>query len=122
MTLAADLSGDVFAALTEYGRTATLRKVTEGTYDPTTGTTTGGGTTDATVTIGPLLSYKNFEIDGTRIKAEDRKVIMATSGVATAPDSGDRIIIGSTTYTVITMKAYDVNGTTFAYVLQVRTA
>lgn len=122
MTLAADLAGDVLAALAEFGRAAMLRKVTEGTYDPETGTTTGGGVTDAAVTIGPLLSYRDREIDGSRIQADDRKVVMATAGVSSPPDNGDRIVIGGAVMTIVSHKLYEVNGTTVAYVMQVRNA
>lgn len=120
MTLAGDTQASVLQALTYAGQGLTITKVTEGTYNPATGTTSGGSTTDYTGT-GLLHAYRNFDIDGTRILATDRKLILAASGLSYVPTTGDKITYGSTVYSVIAISPFEFNGTAFAYVLQVRT-
>lgn len=121
MSIASDISNDVLSALTEYGRSVTLTVNNEGDYDPATGTVSGDSETDYTVT-GLLLGYKDQDIDGSRILANDRKCILAASGMSVVPTSGDILTASSVDYSVIAVKTYEVNGTDFAYVLQIRNA
>lgn len=121
MTIASDITAEVLAQLTKYGRDVTLTVNNEGDYDPSTGTVSGDDTTDYTVK-GLLLGYKDRDIDGTRIQANDRKCIISASGLSPVPATGDILTASSVSYSVISVKTYEVNGTTFAYVLQIRNA
>ena len=118
MTLGTDISSDVLTALSEYGKSATLIVHSEGDYDPSTGSVSGDGEDDYSVTVLPL-SYRDRDIDGSRILATDKKYILAANGLAVVPKPGDFLQDG-TTYTIITPKTYEVAGTVIAYVLQVR--
>lgn len=125
---AAPTAHAVLTAVTEYGRAVTLTQVAEGTYDPTTGTYSGGGETDYAAK-GMLLGYNDRDIDGMRILAGDRKCILAASGLGIVPAPGDKITPSGdtgdaslTTYSVISVKTYELQGLPLAYVCQVRTA
>lgn len=122
MTIGAEAATDVLAALGSYGQALTLRKVNEGTYDPTTGGTTGASTSDTACT-GMMQAYKNRDIDGERIKANDRRCIIAASGLAVAPETGDRIVTAAAAvYTVIAFQTVELNGSPIYYAGQVRNA
>lgn len=72
-----------------HGSTLTLHKVSEGTYDPATGSLTGGSTTDYEVTgymYDAILSINESEIQrGTK------KVVIPALGLSVVPDDGDSI-------------------------------
>ena len=72
----ATLRADILELLNEFGNPLTLARGEDGaTYDPKAGTYSGGGTTDVNG-VGVLLGYDNTEIDGTEIRATDRKLLL----------------------------------------------
>ena len=121
MSISAGIGSDLSAAIAEFGRSITYTVNTEGTYDPSTGAMTGDSETDYTVNA-IIMSYKERDIDGTRIQATDKKCILSASDLAVTPTTGDIVTVGSTKYTVIVPKTYEVEGSVFGYVLQVRDA
>lgn len=76
--------------IANFGATSTLTQtVNTGTaYNPTQ------TETDYTCTA-VTLEWENSEIDGTLIKASDRKILISTSGLTITPAIGDKITIGS---------------------------
>lgn len=71
----AELRDDVLELLNEFGNPLTLLRAEDGaTYDPKAGTFSGGGTTSVNG-VGVLVGYSNKEIDGTTIRATDRKLL-----------------------------------------------
>jgi len=126
MSHASEINASVLDALTEYGRSVILTQVVEGTYNAATGLYSGGSTNDLTVKA-LLLSYRDRDVDGSKIMADDRRCILAASGMTVIPKTGDLITPSgdtddpsSGTYSVIRVKTYEVQGTPFAYVLQIR--
>ena len=80
----AGLRADVLELLNEFGNDLTLTRGNDGaTYDPGAGTFTGGTTTDLKG-AGVLVGYSNKEIDGTEIRATDRKLLFL----------GDALLLG----------------------------
>ena len=80
----AELRADVLELLNEFGNPLTLLRAEDGaTYDPGAGTFSGGGTTNVNG-VGVLLGYNNKEINGTDIRATDRKLLF----------QGDATLIG----------------------------
>jgi hypothetical protein len=80
----ASLRVDVLEILEEFGNSITLTRAEDGaTYDPVAGTFSGGGTTNLNG-VGVLVGYSNKEIDGTEIRATDRKLLF----------QGDALLIG----------------------------
>jgi len=80
----AELRADVLELLNEFGNDLTLTRGNDGaTYNPGAGTFTGGTTSNLNG-VGVLLGYSNKEIDGTEIRATDRKLLF----------QGDALLIG----------------------------
>lgn len=121
MALADQLQSDIAAVLDspDFGRDVTLRQTVPGTYDPSTGATAAATVTDF-VTRGLLLAYQDKDVDGTLIKAGDRKCILKVQNLSAVPVVGNMLIVGSDTYTVMDFKTYELGGTVFLYNLHVR--
>ena len=82
----AGLRADVLELLNEFGNPLELARAEDGaTYDPKAGTFSGGGTTNVKG-VGVLVGYGNKEIDGTTIRATDRKLLF----------QGGALLIGDT--------------------------
>lgn len=77
--------------IARFGQAGTIRRtvVTGGNaYDPTSGTAT---TTDHAATL-VVTEFSNSEIDGTRVLATDKKVLVAAGGLAITPEPGDKVV------------------------------
>lgn len=72
-----------------HGSTLTLHKVSEGTYDPATGSLTGGSTTDYEVTGYMYDAILN--INESEIQRGTKKVVIPALGLTVVPDDGDSI-------------------------------
>ena len=72
-----------------HGSTLTLHKVAEGTYDPSTGSLTGGSTTKYEVT--GYMYNAIIGIDTDEIRRGSKKVIIPALGLTVEPDDGDYI-------------------------------
>lgn len=109
--IAADLKAD--------GQAMTLTRVGAGTYDPVTGTTTGGVTQTWTV-YGLILEYKDSDINAPNslIAAGDEKILMGHYGVR--PMQGDSLTFNSELYSVISVKRKRPQGVDLFYYCQVR--
>ena len=98
----AELATTATQLITEFGASATLRVVTDGTYDPATGVATTTTTDTACTAVEVALDQKM--VDGALIRKSDSRVLISVSGVTTAPVSGNQFIWGSTTYSIIIVK------------------
>ena len=87
-------SYDLLRMLDDFGRDLTLIYVSEGSYDPSTASLTGGSTSNATVR-GYFYNYRLDEVDGSSIVLGDRRLLLPatdTSGnTLTEPDIGDEV-------------------------------
>lgn len=72
-----------------HGSTLTLHKVSEGTYDPATGSLTGGSTTDYEVT--GYMYDAILDINESEIQRGTKKVVIPALGLTVVPDDGDAI-------------------------------
>ena len=120
MSLGSDISSEVLSVLSVYGRGMTLGVVDEGEYSDDDATVSGGGVTPYDFT-GLMMTYDDRDIDGTRIRADDRRCIIAASGLAVTPDIGDRVTAGPNTYVIVYVRTYELSGVNLCYVAQVRT-
>jgi hypothetical protein len=78
----AALRDTVLELLDEFGNPLTLtRENAKATYDAAAGGHTGGYTAELEGS-GVLVGYKNSEIDGTEIKATDRKLLFQGDALA----------------------------------------
>lgn len=82
-------SFDPYSLIKDFGKEVTLHKVTSGSYDPATGTVSGGSTTDYTVTA----YFYNFQegINDNEIRRGTRRCVISALGLSIAPDDGDSI-------------------------------
>lgn len=106
---------EVGAALAEAGFTVTHRRVTNaaGVNQWTPGVSTTVNTNVSAV----VDSYSTFEIDGTLIKAEDKKLLVPASvGVV----AGDFFVVGTSVYRVVNNKPLEPGGVTLMQEVQLR--
>lgn len=107
--------------LQRFGASATLTSVTGGTYDPSTGGSTGETTTNTTVTAA-VFDFSDKQdgaqfLPGTLILAGDKQVFMA---VGTAPVPGNTLTWQSVIYQVVAVKTLAPAGVAVLYELLVR--
>lgn len=100
--------------LRKYGAVVTLTRTTQGAYSSATSTT---GSPTTTVTLGTAVreNYSIKEVDGTRIKDGDVRLIVSpkTRGGAAFPEpapSTDVLSFGGRNYTVVSVDPWSYNG------------
>lgn len=108
--------------LDEHGQTVTLRYVSEGTYDPSTGSLTGGSNSDSTVKAY-FYNYMLDEINEQSVQSGDRRVVLHTldtsGNTISEPSIDDKLIgQGDTVSIVSVQKIY--SDVLICYILQVR--
>ena len=89
-------------AMTDAPQAVTIVRPGSSTYDPATGKTVTTAPTSYPATA-IVTNYGQREIDGTAIKATDRKVLIPQSQVAAAGTitTSDKLTIGTKTYSII---------------------
>lgn len=53
-----------------------------------------------------VLDYEDREVDGARILATDKRVLIAAGGLAVEPKTSDRLIIGGTSHAIVQVKPF----------------
>ena len=104
--------------INDKGKALTLRKVTEGTYDPSTGGISGQTTADTSVK-GLLLNYNDRQFDGTIIQRGDRKIVLRSSD-GVIPEIQDIVLDGSVQYRLINSRQIEESGNDVVYICQGR--
>lgn len=104
--------------LTKFGQAVTLRKQTAGAYDPATGT--AAITTSDTTGNAAVLEFSNGERyqAGTTIQEGDKKALL--NAIAVTPAPNDLLIVGSATWTILSIKTLAPAGTVVLYELHLR--
>lgn len=107
----------------------TLRRTIPGTFDPVTGTAGAATVTDYD-TYGLLQNidskaanqfYGTGALQGSLIQKDDEMVLLSASGLAIAPSGEtDNLIIGSDTFSVVSVVPLKPGGVSVMYTLQVR--
>ncbi len=111
----ADARSTAVELIAEFGQTGALRRTTSDA-DPFNPTQT---TADHACTFA-VLDYAKRDIDGTLIKQTDQMVYLSTSGLAIAPETTDRLIVGGSSLTIVSVKPLSPAGTVVLWELQVR--
>lgn len=117
MTLASPLRKVASKLMAKFGGSATIRRVTTGVYNPTTGTTSET-TTDAVVR-GVLQDVNLREVNDL-IQAGDKRLLIAAADTASAPTNADRVIITGVTHQVIQVQTIEQDNTAITYELILR--
>lgn len=117
MALATSLRKTASKLMAKFGGTATIRTVTAGAYNTTTGTVSE--TTVDTVVRGVLEDVNLREVNDL-IQATDKRLLIAAADVNVAPTTADEVIITSTTYQVIRVVTIEQDNTPITYELILR--
>jgi hypothetical protein len=103
--------------MAKFGGIATLRRVTIGAYNTTTGTATE--TTSDTELRGVLEDVNLREVNDL-IQAGDKRLTIAAADLANAPTPADRVIINSRNLQVIDVRTIEQDNTAITYELILR--
>jgi hypothetical protein len=103
--------------MAKFGGTATIRRVTTGTYNPATGTVSES--TSDTAVRGVLQDVNLREVNDL-IRATDKRLLIAAADLAAAPTTADEVIITGATYQVIRVDTIEQDNTAITYELILR--
>lgn len=117
MALADSLARVASNVLKQFGGDVTVRFVTAGTYNTTTGASTE--TTSDTAIKGILEGVSKAEVNDL-IEAEDKRLTVAADDLATAPGTKDRVVISSVVYQIIAVNTNEHDNTAITYELILR--
>jgi hypothetical protein len=118
------MAQDVRALLNDLGQSITLQRVSEGAYDPATGTTGAPTTTGETVKVA-FQNYAERFIDGSVVQRGDRYALVSpfgATGVALVnpPQPGDRLLGEGDTVRIVNVDVVKPSGQVAGYGCQVR--
>lgn len=98
MTLDATARATAQRLLTKFGKNCILKRVTEGAYDPATGTSS---TTETSYSIKAYLDQPNRqELAGGLVTTADEVAIFAAQGLAIEPALLDKLTVDGTDRTI----------------------
>lgn len=117
MALAGSLRKAAAKLMGKFGGDVTLRTVTSGVYNPTTGT---ASETESDVTIKGVLEDVTAREVGDLIQAGDRRLTIAAADVSSTPTTSDRVIISGVTYQVIRLTTIEQDNQPITYELILR--
>ena len=117
MALAGSLRKTATKLMSKFGGDVTLRTVTSGVYNPTTGTASEA-TSD--VTIKGVLEDVNAREVGDLIQAGDRRLTIAAADVSAVPTTADRVVISGVIYQVIRITTIEQDNQPITYELILR--
>jgi len=117
MALAGSLRKTATKLMSKFGGDVTLRTVTPGVYNPTTGT---ASEVTSDVTIKGVLEDVNAREVNDLIRASDRRLTIAAADVSAAPTTADRVIISSVAYQVVRIATIDQDNQPITYELILR--
>lgn len=112
-----DMAATAIDLLTEFGQSITLNRKSGNSIDPVTGAEVAGS--DASViTTGLIKPYPDSVVDGTRIMASDRMVILTNEQAVL---STDKLVISGEYWRIVDIKTVRPDSTTVVvYFVQVR--
>lgn len=112
-----DIESIVHDVLNEFGQTITFVRTLGQTFNPASGTTTGGSQTTFTAKGYPW-PYTVLERANELIKTEDNRLIVERTTLAPLP--GDKVTFESVQYRIVAVDRITMSGQKMAYQLQVR--
>jgi hypothetical protein len=117
MVLATPLRKVASKLMAKFGGEVTIRRVTVGAYNTTTGT--AAETTSDTALRGVLEDVTLREVNDL-IQAGDKRLIIAAADTAAVPTTADRVIISSRTLQVIEVRTIKQDNEPITYELILR--
>lgn len=124
MATGSQMQKDVVALLREHGYDLTFRRPGNGgTYNPATGSTSGGSNADETVRC-VFVNYTARDIDGTLVQRGDRRAIIAAtyngSALSKTPQIDDELRGEADAVRIVAVQTIKSGSTVLAYVCQAR--
>lgn len=109
--------------IAEFGQALTHISVTEGVYNPATGTTTNTTTTQNG--FGAIFEFTNQEAGviqtaGGLVQTNDRKLLLSSSGITVGPLPNDTMTVDGVVYTVLKVQTLKPAATVVMYELHLR--
>jgi hypothetical protein len=117
MTLVTPLRKVASKLMAKFGGTVTIRRVTPGSYNATTGVITE---TTADTSVRGVLEDVNLREVNELIQAGDKKLTVAAADLANAPTTTDRVVISGTSHQVIRVQTIEQDNTAITYELILR--
>ena len=117
MALANPLRKVASKLMAKFGGVATIRRITAGVYNPTTGTASEA--TADTAVRGVLEDVSVREVNDL-IQSGDKRLTVAAADVAAAPSTADRVLIGGITHQVIRVTTIEQDNTAITHELILR--
>ena len=117
MALADSLRKVASKVITKFGGDVTVRIVTAGTYNTTTGTV--GESVSDTEIKGVLQDIALREANDL-IQAGDKRLTIAASDLTTAPETKDKVVISSVVHQIITVETTEQDNTAITHELILR--
>jgi hypothetical protein len=117
MALADSLAKVAAKVIEKFGGDVTVRFVTAGSYNTTTGASTES--TSDTDIKGVVEGVSKAEVNDL-IQAEDKRLTVAADDLATAPGTKDRVVISSVVYQIIAVNTVEQDNTAITYELILR--
>jgi hypothetical protein len=117
MTLANPLRKVASKLMATFGGVATIRRVTPGVYNATTGTISE---TVTDTTVRGVLEDVNLREVNDLIQAGDKRLLIAAADTAAPPTTADRVIITGRTLQVIEVRTIEQDNTAITYELILR--
>ena len=117
MALADSLAKVASTIIGKFGGDVTVRFVTAGAYNTTTGAS--AESTSDTAIKGVLEGITKAEVNDL-IQAEDKRLTVAADDLATAPGTKDRVVISSVVYQIIAVNTVEQDNTAITHELILR--
>ena len=117
MALADSLARVASKVLKQFGGDVTVRYVTAGTYNTKTGSI---NETVSDTTVPGVLEDVNVRETTGLVQAGDKRLTLAADDLTTAPETKDRVVIGSVVHQIIRVETTEQDNTAVIYELILR--
>ncbi len=114
MDLTTDSLGSIDELLDTFGQNIIYRRNVIGVGPRPTETPT------ETNIRGIVTNFRFRDIDGTRIRATDRRIFIKATSIAFEPTTSHKVLVNSVQYSIVDARPYALQGVILAYGLQVR--
>ena len=117
MALKSSLRKASSKVLKAVGGDVTIRRITTGSYNTTTGTL---GETASDTTVKGFLEDINAREVNELVQSDDRRLTIAAGSLTYTPTTADRVVISSTVYQIIRVQTVEQDNTAITYELILR--
>jgi len=117
MALANPLRKVASKLMAKFGGTATIRRVTSGAYNTTTG---ASAETTSDITVRGVLEDVSQREVSDLIQASDKRLTIAAADVTNVPTTADRVIISNVAHQIITVRTIEQDNTAITHELILR--